>query len=216
AFSGGAAGGGPERDLVDVLRRLGPDVGATENLARRFVGAPLDEAFRLAERARLATGREREPPDRDLAPFLAGARLRRTDRGDLRTAVGARRHVRVVDRARALAGDRLGRHDALGHRLVGEQRRARHVADGVDPLHRGFHLRRDLPDPTVELDAGALQPEPGDLRRPAHGHEAPLDFELLAAEIDDDARTPGLHRRYLDAGLHGDPAPGERPRQLLR
>src|SRR5262249_27770296 len=50
----------------------------------------------------------------------------------------------------------------------------------------------------------------------AHGHEDPLDFELLAAEIDDDARATGLHRRYLDAGLHGDPAPGERPRQLLR
>src|SRR4029450_11228534 len=59
-------------------------------------------------------------------------------------------------------------------------------------------------------------PGPRPLRRPAHGHEDPLDLELLAAEVDDDARAAGLHRRHLDAGLHGDPATGEGPRQLLR
>src|SRR4030095_11481838 len=96
--------GAPERELVDDLGRLGPDDVDPEDLARGLVGDHLDDPFGLAERDRLATGREREPPDRDLTPFLAGARLRGTDRGDLRTAVGARRDVRVIDRARGLAG----------------------------------------------------------------------------------------------------------------
>src|SRR4029453_9431590 len=78
--------GAPERALVDDLGCLGPDDVDPEDLARRLVGDHFHEAFRLAERDRLATGREREPPDRDLTPFLAGARLRGTDRGDLRTA----------------------------------------------------------------------------------------------------------------------------------
>src|SRR5262245_36545154 len=62
-----------DRELVDHLGRLGTDNVDAENFAGRLVGDHLDEAFGLAERYRLATGREREAPDRDLASRFPGA-----------------------------------------------------------------------------------------------------------------------------------------------
>ena len=187
-----------------------------EDLARRLVGDHLDEALRLAERDGLAVRGEREAAHRHLAAGFPGAGFGRADRGDLRMAVGARGDVAVVDGPRALAGDGLGCHDALGHGLVGEEWRAGHVADRVDPLHRRFHRRRDLDESALELNAQALEPEARDLRRAADGHQHLLDLELLPAEVDHGPGTAGLDRGHLDAGLDRDPATGERPRQLLR
>ena len=116
-------------------------------------------------------------------PFSRGLRLRRADRGDLRTAVGARRDVAVVDGPRALAGDRLGRHDALGHGLVREQRRARHVADRVDALHRRLHVGETFTKPRSICDAERLEPEARHLRRAADGHQHLLDLELAAVGL---------------------------------
>src|SRR5439155_1247789 len=74
----------------------------------------------------------------------------------------------------------------------------------------------DLDEPALELDAQTLEPETRDLRGAPDRHQHLLDLELLPAEVDDSPGATGLHGRDLDAGLDGDSAAGERPRELLR
>src|SRR3989475_6679394 len=108
---------------------------------------------------------------RSLAPVLLRARLAHADRSDLRTAVGARWHVPVIERPGIAPRDRLGGHHALRHRLVREERRPDHVADRVDARHRRLHPWRDRHEPTVEADAERFQTETRHLCRAADGHQ---------------------------------------------
>ena len=163
-----------------VLTKMdGDSRGGAALSVRQITGAPIKfagisekidglEVFD-AERHRLAARREREAPDRDLAPGFPGAGFGRADRGDLRPAIDARGHVAVVDRPRALAGDRLGGDYAFRHGLMGQQRCACHVPDSVEPLHRGLHRRRHLDESALELHAEAFEPEPRHLRGAAVG-----------------------------------------------
>ena len=77
-----------------------------------------------------------------------------------RVAVGAVGDVAVVDGPVSRSGDVLHRHDALVRALVGEQRRARAVADREDAGHAGLHVRVDL-DETVAggRHASSFQPD---------------------------------------------------------
>src|SRR5437867_2242885 len=206
----------PHGELVDDLRRLRADDVDAQDLARRLVGDHLHEALRIAEGDGLAARRERELPDAHLTAVLPRALFRQAERRDLRAAVGARGHVPVIEGAGLTPRDRLGGHHALRHRLVREQRRPDHVADRVDSRHRRLHPRRDRHEATAETNAERFQPEAGDLRAAADGHQHLLGLQPPGIGLDGHARAPGLHGGHLHAGLHLDgPAP-ERPRELFR
>src|SRR5438876_797725 len=79
------------RELVDDLRRFGPEDVDAEDLARRLVGDDLHEPVGLAECDRLAVRGERELAHGDRAPVLLRLRLADPARRDLRAAARARR-----------------------------------------------------------------------------------------------------------------------------
>ena len=76
-------------EALDQLGHFGADHVRAEQLAGLRVEDRLDQAFRLAERDRLAVADEGEAADLDLVALLLRLRLGQADRCDLRVAIGA-------------------------------------------------------------------------------------------------------------------------------
>src|ERR1700759_4693432 len=95
-----------ERDdgLVDYLGRVRADGVDAQKLVILRLADDLDEAFFLAEYARLAGCAERELGDLHVVAKLLRFRLGQTDGRDLRVAVGTRRNVAKVYRSWLLSG----------------------------------------------------------------------------------------------------------------
>jgi hypothetical protein len=89
-----------ERGLGDQLGRSQADHVHAEDLVVLLVGDDLDEPFRLARHLRAAEHAERERADAHVVAPSDGGLLREADAADLGIAVGAARHVIVVDRGR--------------------------------------------------------------------------------------------------------------------
>jgi hypothetical protein len=92
----------------------------------------LDEAFRFAERNRLAIADEGEFADlHGIARFLRLG-FGQADAGDLRMAIGAAGNILGVHRVRMAARNRFGRDHAFMARLVREPGRLRYIANRID------------------------------------------------------------------------------------
>jgi hypothetical protein len=94
----------PRDDIaLDELGDFRADHVGAQQLARLRIEHGLDEAFRLAERDRLAVADEGELADLDLAALLLGARLGEADAGDLRARIGAAGDVPGLERVGVVA-----------------------------------------------------------------------------------------------------------------
>src|SRR6267142_2902606 len=105
----------PQRQhrLGDQLRRSRPDHVDAEDLIVFPVGDDLHEPFALACHFRAAEDAEREGSDTHVVALLPGLGLGQSDAANLGIAIGAARHVVVVDRPDVLARNPFGDEDAF-------------------------------------------------------------------------------------------------------
>src|SRR6185503_5250580 len=103
----------PQRQhrLGDQLRRSRPDHVNAEDLVVFPVGDDLHEPFALARHLRAAEDAEWERPDAHVVALLPGLGLRQSDAANLGIAIGAARHVVIVDRPHLLARNPFGDED---------------------------------------------------------------------------------------------------------
>ena len=202
--------GPAHRELVDQPGGLGPTMCTPRISPVALSATTLTESPGLALRDRPAAGRERELAHRELAR-PRGRRLGEPDGRNLRMAIGAGRHVAVVDRPRGLARDRLRGHDPLRHRLVGEELVARHVADRVDPSP-SLHGRRHRHEAALGGDPSArAQPARARARPTAISTWSALSVSVLPS-ASTSTENPGRPRHALDRhpGADRDVAPENR------
>ena len=129
-------------DLVNELRRVRADDVRAEDLTVLRVANDLDEALRLARRARASAGRERKLSNFVIELLFLALLLGHADRRNLGMAVRRVWNVRVIHSVRRLSRQQLGQHDAFVLALVREHRRAGDVADRVDALGGRLHAAR--------------------------------------------------------------------------
>mmetsp|Transcript_18096 Transcript_18096/g.27986 ORF Transcript_18096/g.27986 Transcript_18096/m.27986 type:complete len:524 (-) Transcript_18096:5060-6631(-) len=143
---------------LDQFRDLGPDHVRAQQFAGLGVKHGLDHPLRLAQSDGFAVADEGELADLDGVPRLFGLGLGQPDAGDLWVAIGAPRNRVWLDRMHVvLARDQLGNHDAFVAGLVRQPRRARDIADGIEPLNtRTAEFIRDHMGP-VDLHAKRLK-----------------------------------------------------------
>lgn len=79
----------------------------SENIVRISVDDDLGQTFGFAFDHRLAIRHHRELADHDLVAKLFSLLFRKTDGTDLRVAVGAGRHIEMIEREGIVAGDML-------------------------------------------------------------------------------------------------------------
>ena len=129
----------------------------------------------LAKRDRLSIGGERKAANAQFVSGCAGLRFRQSDAGDLRPAIGAAWNFLALRGMRLQSLDGFDANDAFMLRLVGQHRRARHIADRVNAWDVG-------PSKSIRFDAIALQPD-------AEGLEAEaLNIALNADRYDEFSR----------------------------
>ena len=87
-----------------------------------LVGDDLDEPFGLARHLGAPEDAERKRSDAHVVPPLLRLGFREADAADFRVAVGASRHVVVVQRLDVLSGQPLGHNDAFRRRDVRQLR----------------------------------------------------------------------------------------------
>src|SRR5205085_5239587 len=141
--------------------------------------------------------------DLEVGAGLLGLDLGQAGPGDLRIRVGDGGNALSV-KGDVLAGDHLGRDDALVGRLVGEHRVAGDVADRVDVRNVGALPLVDGDDPAlVHLHPARPQLEQVPVGAAAGGDEdAVVDLRLgsvLALEADLEALLGRLHGAHLRA-----------------
>mmetsp|Transcript_69592 Transcript_69592/g.163617 ORF Transcript_69592/g.163617 Transcript_69592/m.163617 type:complete len:553 (+) Transcript_69592:4046-5704(+) len=156
---------------------MGADNAAADDAVAGLVEDQLGEAFVAAVGDRAARGRPREQALGDGDALGLGLVLGHAHPGDLGVGVGhARDHAGVELAlgqflvAQQLAGNDLGRHMALVHRLVGQHGLADDVTDGEHARDIGAHLHVDRDEAAVaDDDAGVLGADLLAVGRAAHG-----------------------------------------------
>ena len=98
----------------DELGGSGPDHVDAENLVVLPIRNNLDESLGLVGHLGPREHAERKAPDADIVAALHGFLFGKTHAADFRIAVGAARHMTVVERARLAASDSFGRDNAFG------------------------------------------------------------------------------------------------------
>ena len=204
-----------DRRLGDEVRGVRPDDVDAERVVGLLVGDDLREALVLADDDRLGDRLERDLADLDVEALLLGLLLGQPDRGDLRPAVGRPRLLHVVDRVDVLlAGDDVGRDDALVAGGVGEHEAADGVADRVEVRLARPHPAVDLDEPLLDLGLRRLEADLLDVRGPAGRDEHHLGPELLLLlalrpDLEADPVLRDLDLRGVEAGVghDRDPAP---------
>ena len=117
----------PERQRCfgNELRRARPNHVDAENLVVLLVGNDFDESLDLVGDAGAGQDAELERTNADVIATLTRLALGQADAADLGIAVGAARHLIVVDGPEVLAGDPLRQRHAFRRRQVRELRMAR-------------------------------------------------------------------------------------------
>src|SRR6185437_8437756 len=113
----------------------------------------------LAEFDRLAIADKRKAADTNFTSALLRPRLRETNGRHLRLAIGAARNQVLVHGVGVQPLDGLDADDALMLRLVGQHRRPRDIADGIDAGHIGFAVAIDHDAAAIGFDAELLKSE---------------------------------------------------------
>src|SRR5829696_8868441 len=207
--------------LGDQVGDPGPDQVDPEHRAV-LGGNDLDHAPQAVDQA-LGGGVERELVDDHLVALLLGLGLGQADRRHLGGGEGDPRDAGVVDRRRALAGDRLGDQHALGEGGVGQgqRRRRQQVAERVHALDVGLQGVPALGDheAAVQLDPDVLVAEVLDHRAATGGDQQQLGRHLRGLALGVGHRHRDLlvgDLGVLQLGLdhRGDAALLERPGQL--
>src|SRR6185369_16845437 len=137
--------------------------------------------------------------------------------GDLGPAVRRPRLLHVVDLVDVLlAGDDVGRDDALVAGGVGEHEASDSVANRVEVRLARPHPAVDLDEPLLDLGLGRLEADLLDVRGPASGDEHHLGPQLLLVlalrpDLEADPVLRDLDLRGVEAGVRHDrdPAPAE-------
>ncbi|PAV92830.1 hypothetical protein WR25_24902 [Diploscapter pachys] len=200
---------------LDQLGHFRADHVRTQQLAGLGVEHRLDEAFRLAQRDRLAVANEGELADLHVMARILGLRFGQADAGDLRAAVGAAGDVPRLERVRVLAGDLLDADDAFVARLMRQPGRAGDVADRVDALDVRPAVAVDLDVAALRLDAQRLQPDILGVRHDADRDDRMAEFgagDLAVCVLDrgGDAVRARLQLFEARLGEDLDPLLGQR------
>src|SRR5688572_20161473 len=130
--------------LVDDLRRMGPDNVRSEDLTIFRVSNDLHEPVGLAAGARAAICREGKLPDLVLELLFLALLLGEPDRCHLWMAVRRIGDVAVIHRVRVLSGEALGERDSFARALVRKHWRTGDIANREDTLGAGTELLVDL------------------------------------------------------------------------
>src|SRR5262245_27859090 len=166
---------------LDQLRHLRADHVRAEQRAGLAIENHLHEALIFAQRDALAVADEGKAADADVELVGFCRLLGKSDRGNLRRAIGAARDQPLVHGMRLEALDRLDTDDALMFGLVRQQRRAGHVADRIDAGHIGAIERIDGDRAALGLHAKFFEPEIFNIADDADRGNNALDRERLRA-----------------------------------
>src|SRR5665213_3361301 len=196
-------------EALNQFGDLGADQMGAEKLAGFLVENGLREAVRFAERNRLAVADKRELPDTYVVAGCLCLRLGEADGCNLRVAVGAPRSLQLVHGGRLQPGDALDTDNTLVLRLVGVQRRAGNVANGVDAGHAGAAETVCDDAAAVGLHAELLQAEVLDVAQYADGRDDAVELDVfLLAVLELDRRGDAVGRlgelRHLRLGVNLD------------
>src|SRR5271166_432437 len=164
---------------LNQLGHFGADHMRAKERSALFVKNHLDQALVFTKRNRLAVSDERKSPDPNVQLLLFRRLFGKTDRSDLRRAIGTARDEPLVHRVRLQALDRLYAQDALMLGLVCQQRWASHVPDGINPPHAGTIERIDNNRATPCLYANLFEAEILDISGHPDGGDRSLEVERL-------------------------------------
>ena len=146
--------GADHRSLGDHLGCLRTDDVDSKDLSVLGICHDFDKTLSVSQRHRLPAGLEGEPTHLDLTTPLFGLLLGQADTGHLGRAIRAVGNLERIHPSGFDPSHILDCHDPLGHRLVGKEGAADHIADRIDAWNRGFESLVDLDKPV------ATQPDP--------------------------------------------------------
>src|SRR5271165_4318704 len=164
---------------LNQLGHFGADHMRAKERSALFVKNHLDQALVFTKRNRLAVSDERKSPDPNVQLLLFRRLFGKTDRSDLRRAIGTTRDEPLVHRVRLQALDRLYAYDALMLGLVRKQRWAGDIPDGINPWHAGAVKRIDHNRTTLRLYAYLFEAKTLDISGHPDRGDGSLEVEPL-------------------------------------
>src|ERR1700735_137381 len=154
-----------------------------KKLSGLLVEDHFDQPLILTERDRLAVADEGEPPDANLQLLVLRRLFGKTDRRDLRRAIGAARDHPLVHRMRIQALDTFDANDAFMLGLMGEQGRPGDVADSIDTRHTGLAKAVDHNRAAISLDTEFFETKIFDIADDADRGDDAIDGQRLRTAL---------------------------------
>src|SRR5437867_7870207 len=150
-----------------------------EDLTVVGIGDDFHETIAGVFNLRLAYSRKWKLACSKLISSFSSLGFGQADTCHLRITISTGRHVVVVDWNRVLIGDSFDSNDALLLSHVGQQRRRRHIADGVYALDVRLHKLIHLDKAAIRRDANLLESDVCRIWAAARRHQQFLNREVL-------------------------------------